>query len=117
MTDAPMSPAMSSQTAGQPAGPVTGEDPGRTLGIVGLVLAIIANWIGLVVSIVAFRKSKSAGFNNGIAKAGIIVGCITTALVLVGGIVGAVAGVHMASTCADLGPGIHQVGGTTYTCS
>ena len=68
--------------AGQPY-PAEGPyavDPGRTLGIVGLVLAIVASFIGLIISIVAFNKSKAAGFQNGIAKAGIIVGIITTIL-------------------------------------
>lgn len=54
--------------------------PGKTLGIVGLILAIVANVVGLIISIIAFRQSKAAGFNNGLAKAGIIVGIITTVL-------------------------------------
>ena len=93
------------------------QDPGRTLGIVGLVLSIVASWIGLIVSIVAMKKSKNAGFQNGMAKAGVIVGCITTALAIVGVVIAIVVAVHLGSTCADLGPGVHQVGGTTYTCS
>jgi len=46
------------------------------MGIVGLVLAIFCNLIGLVVSIIAFNKSKQAGFKNNIALAGIIVGAV-----------------------------------------
>ena len=46
------------------------------MGIVGLVLAIFCNLIGLVVSIIAFNKSKEAGFKNNIALAGIIVGAV-----------------------------------------
>jgi Ca2+/H+ antiporter len=56
---------------GQPA-----QDPGRTMGIVGLILAIFCNLIGLVVSIIAFNRSKNAGFKNNIALAGIIVGAV-----------------------------------------
>ncbi|QDP94853.1 hypothetical protein FOE78_02010 [Microlunatus elymi] len=93
------------------------EDPGRTLGIVGLVLSIVASWIGLIISVVAFRKSKNAGFRNGLAKAGIIVGCITTALGLIGGVIAIVAAVHLGQTCSDLGPGVHQVGSGVVTCS
>ncbi len=59
------------QYGGPPA-----QDPGRTMGIVGLVLAIFCNLIGLVVSIIAFNKSKAAGFKNNIALAGIIVGAV-----------------------------------------
>jgi hypothetical protein len=51
-------------------------DPGNTLGIVGLILAIIpcTSTIGLVLSIVAYIISRRAGFQNGKALAGIIVG-------------------------------------------
>jgi hypothetical protein len=94
----------------------TGEDPGRVMGIVGLILAIVANWIGLIVSIVAFRKSKSAGFQNAIAKAGIIVGCITTALAVAGAVALFTVGGSLISKCSDLGPGVHEVNGVTYTC-
>ena len=58
------------------------QDPGHTLGIVGLVLSIVGSFVGLIISIVAFNQSKKAGFHNGLAKAGIIVGVITTVLTL-----------------------------------
>jgi hypothetical protein len=92
------------------------EDPGKTLGLVGLILAFVANVIGLIVSIVAFRKSKKAGFNNGLAKGGIIVGIITTlgALIVTGVLIAS--SLALLSACGDLGPGVHQVGGTTVTC-
>ncbi|MFD6054589.1 DUF4190 domain-containing protein [Agromyces sp. NPDC060279] len=54
--------------------------PGKTLGIVGLVLAIITPLIGLIISAVAQSQSKKAGYPNGLAKAGVIVGSILTAL-------------------------------------
>lgn len=53
-----------------PAGPL----PGKTLGIVGLVLAIFCSLIGAVVSFIAYRQSAAAGWKNNIALAGIIVG-------------------------------------------
>lgn len=56
--------------------------PGKTLGIVGLVLAIVGSVIGLILSVVAFNQSKAAGVHNGVAKAGIIVGIITTVLTI-----------------------------------
>jgi hypothetical protein len=77
---------------------VPGQDPGRTLGIVGLILAILCSAIGLisivddsfpgfaiavlfilialVMSIVGYRQSAKAGFKNKIARAGIIIGAI-----------------------------------------
>ena len=66
-----------------PAQTMTQQDPGKTLGIVGLVLSIVGSFIGLIISIIAFNQSKKAGFSNGVAKAGIIVGIITTVLALV----------------------------------
>ncbi len=58
--------------------------PGKTLGIVGLVLAIVAPLVGLIISIVARKQSREAGFDNGLAKAGVIVGAILTVLGLIG---------------------------------
>ena len=57
--------------------------PGKTLGIVGLVLAILAAPVGLIISIVANNQSKAAGYPNQLAKIGIIVGAILTALWLI----------------------------------
>jgi hypothetical protein len=62
----------------------TAEDPGKTLGIVGLVLAIIAPVIGIIVSAIARSQSQKAGFQNQFAKIGLIVGIILTAVWLIG---------------------------------
>ena len=58
------------------ATPQPAADPGNTLGLVGLILAIIpcTSTIGLVLSIVAYIISRRANFQNGKALAGIIVG-------------------------------------------
>jgi hypothetical protein len=58
------------------ATPQPAVDPGNTLGIVGLILAIIpcTSTIGMVLSIVAYIVSRRAGFQNGKALAGIIIG-------------------------------------------
>lgn len=93
------------------------QDPGRTLGIVGLVLAIVASVVGLIISIVAYTKSKKAGFKNGIALAGIIVGVITTLGAIGFGVTAGVAGYSVYQQCKTLGPGTHEVNGVTYTCS
>ncbi|MHA7190345.1 DUF4190 domain-containing protein [Arthrobacter sp. MDT2-16] len=60
---------------GQPA-----ENPGRTLGIVGFILAILIAPVGLVISIIAFVKSRKARMGNGFALAGIIIGVVFTIL-------------------------------------
>lgn len=89
---------MTNYSAPQPAAG-TGEDPGKTLGIVGLVLAIVLPLIGLIVSIIARKKSREAGFDNGLAKAGIIVGII----LLVLGIIGTIASVALGFAAVDAG--------------
>ena len=70
--------------------PSAAADPGRTMGIVGLVLAIFCSLIGMIVSIIAFNKSKAAGYKNNIALAGIIVGA---ALFVIGLIVNVTTGI------------------------
>ena len=117
-------PTYSSQPGGYPVAPghppvyqpVPATDPARTLGIAGLVLSIFTSVVGLIVSIVAFRKSKRAGFKNGAALAGIVVGAITTLGILTAGIAAGVAATSLVNTCQDLGPGTHVVNGVTYTC-
>ncbi len=92
------------------------QDPGKTLGIIGLVLSFFTALIGMIISIIAFRSSKKAGFKNTPALAGIIIGAIFT----VGAIIGTIALVavigKVATSCAQLGPGVHVVNGVTYRC-
>ena len=64
----------------RPPPPPTAEDPGKTLGIVGLVLAILAPVIGIIVSAIARSQSQKAGFQNQFAKIGLIVGIVLTVL-------------------------------------
>ena len=67
------------------ATPPPAVDPGNTLGIVGLILAIIpcTSTIGMVLSIVAFIISRRAGFQNNKALAGIIIGAAWLVLGLI----------------------------------
>ena len=82
--------------APQPA--PAGDFPGKTLGIVGLVLAILAAPVGLIISFVANNQSKAAGYPNQFAKIGIIVGAILTALWLIGVIISIIASAAAFST-------------------
>ena len=50
--------------------------PGKTLGIVALIVAIFFNVVGLILGIVALVQSRKAGHKNGPAVAAIIVGAI-----------------------------------------
>jgi uncharacterized membrane protein len=61
--------------------PAPGVDyPGKTLGVIGLVTAILFSVVGLVISLVAQNQSKKAGYRNTPAKIGVIVGIVLTVL-------------------------------------
>ncbi|WP_052663603.1 hypothetical protein [Psychromicrobium lacuslunae] len=71
-----------------------GDFPGKTLGIVGLVCAILFSVVGLIISIIANNQSKKAGFKNTPAFVGIIIGIITT----IGTIISIIASIAMLAT-------------------
>lgn len=102
---------------GQPA-----ENPGKTLGIVGLICSIIMpiSLIGLILSIVAMVKSKKAGMSNGFALAGIIIGALFTVIGIILIIV-IIAGVVFTGQafefCQNTGPGIQEFQGQEIDCS
>lgn len=98
--------------------PATSVNPGKTLGIVGFVLALLQfNVISLIISIVAFAKSKKAGHGNGFAVWGIVLSVLSIIgfliLILAGGALFA----GVASQCAELGSGVWELdNGVTVTC-
>ena len=73
---------MAQYQAGPPAAPPA-DFPGKTLGIVGLVLAVLIPLVGLIVSIIAQNQSKAAGYPNKLAKIGLIVGIVLTVLIVI----------------------------------
>ena len=94
------------------------ENPGKTLGIVGMICAIIwpISIVGLIISIVAMVKSRKAKMGNGFALAGIIIGAIGVITGILA-VIAIVAGVNLITeVCGDLGPGVHQYEGTEITC-
>jgi hypothetical protein len=100
----PVPPAYAPQgTSGAgPIAPPPGTDyPGKTLGIVGLILAFVFQIAGLVCSIIALSQSRRAGYKNGIALAGIIV---SGALIVIGVIVLIVFIALLAAACSSGAP-------------
>ena len=86
---------------GQQNGSPAPVNPGKTLGIVGLVLGVVGFVVlflgpiaGLIVSIIGLTKSKKAGQKNGFALAGIIV----SAVALLANIVAVIVLVSFAAT-------------------
>lgn len=90
--------------------------PGRVLSIVGLVLAFVAAPIGLILSIVAAVQLGKAGAPKGLAIAGVIVGAVITLLWIIGIILFVTVLGGVIGMCAELGPGVWDVNGVTYTC-
>jgi hypothetical protein len=79
--------------------PPPGTDyPGKTLGIVGLIVAIFFNLIGLIISIIAFNQSKKAGYKNTPALWGIIIGAV---LLVLGIVIAIVAGLAAAAAVSS----------------
>jgi hypothetical protein len=94
--------------------------PGKGLGIAGLILAILVPLVGLILSIIAKSQSKKAGYKNGPATAGIWISIILMVLgiaiaIIVAVTLGSAVG-NVAAVCAELGEGVWEVDGVTYTC-
>ena len=93
-------------TGARVAAPPGVDFPGKTLGIIGLVLAFIAALIGLILSIIANNQSKAAGYTNTPAKIGIIVAIVVIVLAVIITIVAIVIFASVAAQCA----------GSSYNC-
>lgn len=102
-------------TPGAPAG----RNPHFVLGVVGFALSLIAvvNIVGLILSIIALVKSRRAGFTNGFALAGVIIGGLGVLLFVIVAAFAVPALLDAAETCGRLGVGVHEVNGATYTCT
>ncbi len=102
----------------QPYAPTPMGAPGRVLGLVGLLLAICAPVIGIVVSAIAKVQSRRANVPNGFATAGIIVGIVLTVLAIaITLVLVLLVFLPLFQECQELGPGYHVVGGVNYTCN
>lgn len=103
---------------GPPAGQVV---PGKTLGIVALVVVFFFSLVGLILGYVARSQSKKAGASNTPALVAIILGWIFLVLSIVIGIIIAVTFATTLSAyselCSELGSGVWELtDGTTFTC-
>jgi hypothetical protein len=99
--------------------------PGKTLGIVGMIISIVSFFIvpfighiaGIIVSAIARSQSKKAGVEkNTPATVGIVLGVIGVVLSIIGIIIFVVVIAAVVGQCGDLGPGTHVIDGVTYTC-
>ena len=113
------------QGAGYGQGPATAINPGKTLGIVGLILGIVGFFIplasiaGLICSILGLNKSKRVGQKNGIAVAGIIVSIVALIVNIIGIVVivgGIVAGANAVTQCQNDPTGTVEIFGQSTSC-
>ncbi|WP_149084624.1 hypothetical protein [Microbacterium sp. 1S1] len=86
------------------------------LSIIGLVLAFLLPPVGLILSIIALVQLGKARAPRGLAIAGIVVGAILTILAIIGIILLVTVLAGVIGMCAELGPGVWDVGGVTYRC-
>jgi len=82
--------------------------PGKTLGIVALILAFLAPLIGAILGFVAKAQSKPAGFKNTPATVAIVLGIIFTVLYVILLIVlPIITAATLGAACAGLEPGVY----------
>ncbi|WP_348003756.1 hypothetical protein [Pseudolysinimonas sp.] len=89
---------------------------GKTLGIVGLVLAFVFSIAGLIVSLIARGQSKRAGVENTPATVGIVISILGIIAYVIIGILLVLGFLALIAACQSLGTGIHDYNGATITC-
>ncbi len=90
---------------------------GKTLGIVALVLAFVAQLLGLILGIVARNQSKRAGVKNTPATVAIVLSIVFMVLGLLIAVPLIIGGGALFGQCAQYGPGVHELpNGITLTC-
>jgi hypothetical protein len=96
--------------------PSQGTVPGKTMGIVALILAFFVQLVALILGIIALVQSKRAGYKNTPAVWAIIVSSvlmvvgIIIAIAIIGSLVTAAA-----ELCAQYGTGTHEINGVPVT--
>jgi hypothetical protein len=98
------------------APPAPTSDAGKTLGIVGLVLAFVFALAGIIVSAIARSQSKKAGVKNTPATVGLVLSIIFFVIQLIWLAVVVIGLVAIGGVCAEYGPGVWDVNGAVVTC-
>ena len=91
-------------------------NPGRTLGIVGFILAFFVSPAGIIVSAIGLSKSRKSGNKNGLALAGLILSIVFFIIAIVVSVLLVGAAVALLNQCTELGGGVQQINGVTVTC-
>jgi hypothetical protein len=116
---APTAPSYGAAPPAPYGGPAQGTVPGKTMGIVALILAFFVQLVALVLGIIALVQSKRAGYKNTPAVWAIIVSSVLMVVGIIIGIVvisGVIAAAgEFARLCAEYGSGTHDINGVTVT--
>ena len=99
------------------AEPLPEKDPGKVLGIVGLIVSLGAGIVGIVLGFLSYRKSRAVGYGGGLGMTAMIVGAVTT--VLLGTQLFLLAsGMGIGGACDGRKPGVYELdNGTTISCT
>ena len=106
-------------TAATPAPAAPAAVPGKTLGIVALILVVPfgLSLLGIILGFVARGQSKKAGVKNTPATVAIVLGFIALIITIVIIVVAAGGAAGLVQQCAELGSGVHEMeNGVTITC-
>jgi hypothetical protein len=82
-SQAPQSSPTNTSQEGTTPPPLTSHDPGKELAIIGIVLSFFLNIAGLIVSIVARKRSKKAGYPTTLATVGIVLNSVSLAVSII----------------------------------
>lgn len=116
--ETPMQQPAAPQPTTPPAAPAGEENPGKVLGIISIVTAVLGmGLVGLVLGIIGLKKSKKVGMGNGLAVAGIVLSIVSIVIGIALIAVLALGATKLVQKCQQLGPGTHYENGVTYTCS
>ena len=96
------------QPAYQPAAGAPTTYPGKTLGIVGLIVSFFFAIVGLILSAVALSQSKKAGFKNTPAKVGLILGIVFSVLGIIFWIFWGALFIAVLQNCPEVSPGVYS---------
>ncbi|MBW8761880.1 MAG: DUF4190 domain-containing protein [Microbacterium sp.] len=87
-----------------PYSPAPETIPGKTLGIVAVILTfVVSSVVGLILGYVARNQSRAVGYENTPAKVAIIAGWILTALGLIAGIIAVISIFALAASSGSYG--------------
>ena len=79
--------------------------PGKTLGIVGLIVSFFVAIVGLILSAIALSQSKKAGYKNTPAKVGLILGIVFSVLWILFWILWGALFATIVANCPEVAPG------------